>query len=273
MGTVTILGSGTLLPDDACRSAAHLVEDGAFRLLLDCGSGTVHGMPKHGVRWQELTHVALTHFHTDHIGDLPALLWALKYGVPGGRREALTLVGPAGLLRRLEAMAEAFGEFILDPGFPVEVVELEAGARWTDRGRDLELSTHATVHTTESLAYRIRGPSGQVGYTGDTGPHAPLGSFFRGVDVLVSECALPDDDAMEIHLTPRSVTALASAARPDLLILTHLYPGVEPGPLPDLVRALGYTGDVRVGRDGMRLSVPPEPRPDPDTSGPAVQPG
>ncbi|TVR64442.1 MAG: ribonuclease Z [Gemmatimonadales bacterium] len=250
---VTILGAGTLLPDDDHRSAGHLVEGEGFSLLLDCGSGVVHGFSRWGLDWSALTHVTISHYHTDHFGDLPALLWALRHGIQGGRKSPLTLLGPRGLGRRLEGLVGAFGEYILDPGFPLVVKELPERGRWEDPGRRFSLRSHPTPHTDESLAYRIETESGSLGYTGDTGPAPELGTFMAGVDLLVAECAFPSQDFPGMHLDPSAVSEIACAADPAVLVLTHLYPQVDRAGLPELVRSLGFPGKTLVARDGLRL--------------------
>lgn len=264
---VTILGSGVLLPDDTRRSAAHLVEGDGFVLLMDCGSGALHGMDRFGRDWQGITHLAISHFHTDHFGDLAPLLWALRHGLPQGRDEPLVLLGPTGFHRVLHALAAAHGAFILAPGFPIEVVELEREGTWVDpRGR-FTLRTHQALHTPEAVAFRVEGEpvtpskhgrpgsSWSVGYTGDTGPEPRLGDFFRGVALLIAECAVADPTDLQIHLSPRSASALARAAGPGLLVLTHLYPELDPDRLPDLMASEGYRGHVLTGRDGLTLEV------------------
>jgi ribonuclease BN (tRNA processing enzyme) len=252
---VVVLGSGTLLPDDRRRSAAHLVRTEEVRLLMDCGSGTVHGFDRHQVSWTDLTHVAISHFHTDHFGDLPALLWALRHGVPGGRAEVLTILGPRGLGRVMEGLAAAYGEYILDPGFPLEVVELSPGSeRNLNRGQAL-LRTHEARHGPEALAFRVESIGHAMGYTGDTGPLPALGAFFSGVDVLVSECAVADASSLGNHLDPRSVAAMARDARPAVLVLTHLYPEVQALELPAVLTDLGVSGQVIVARDGLRIRM------------------
>ncbi|TVR57557.1 MAG: ribonuclease Z [Gemmatimonadales bacterium] len=260
---VTILGSGVLLPDDTRRSAAHLVEGADFSLLMDCGSGALHGMDRFQKPWRGLTHLAITHFHTDHFGDLAPLLWALHHGIPGGRDEPLVLLGPPGFNRILGALAAAHGDFVLAPGFPLEIVELERNGRWDDpRGR-FALRTHPARHTPEAVALRlevegVRPHDGlSIGYTGDTGPDLDLGAFFQGVGLLVAECAVADPTELEIHLSPRSAAALAQVAEPALLVLTHLYPELDPDRLPDLLAREGYTGRVLTGRDGLTLTVGP----------------
>lgn len=250
---LTILGSGNLLPDDARRSPAHLLEIEGGLVLLDCGSGALHGMARDGRDWRRLTHILVTHFHTDHFGDLAPVLWALKHGLAEARETPLTLLGPPGFGRIVHALAAAHGDFVLDPGFPLRTVELEREGRWADPDLALEIETHPTAHTPESLAVRVGWAGHRMGYTGDTGPQPGLGGFFGGVEVLVAECAVADPTDLTNHLSPRSVAALAREAAPGLLLLTHLYPELDPAGLPDLVRTEGYTGEVRTGVDGLRV--------------------
>lgn len=234
---VGIIGSGVLLPDDAHRSYGHWVSAvatrgaeadvgaeagaGGVRLLLDCGSGTLHGMGRDGLPWQELSHMVISHFHADHIGDLAPVLWALRWGARGEdgrpRDRPLSVLGPVGLQERMEGLATAFGGWVLDPGFPLSVHEVEPGERWRDPAAGLELVAHAARHSPEALAWRVEARGVAVGYTGDTGPLPELGSFFRGVRVLVAECALRAPDDLDLHLSPVSLVGIAQAAAPDVL--------------------------------------------------------
>lgn len=250
---LTILGSGTLLPDDDHRSPAHLLEDGGSRTLLDCGAGCLHGFARHGLDWESLDRVVLTHFHTDHVGDLPALLWALRHGPRPPRERPLTVLGPPGLRRFMDALADAHGEWILDPPFPQEVRELRRRDEWIAPQGTARLRTAAAPHTDHSVAVRWEGSEATVGYTGDTGPSDELGGFLAGSHVLVAECALPDEAAPDNHLTPETAGALAARAGPEVLVLTHLYPPVRREGLPDLVARRGYTGISTVGRDGLAV--------------------
>lgn len=284
---VTILGSGTLVPDDARRSAAHLVEAEGIRLLMDCGSGTVHGFTRaraiestgsggssehdgpapaesaeatdrsrlSSPDWRALTHLAITHFHTDHVGDIPALLFALKHGVGDARVEPLTVLGPPGIRSFWSALTTAFGEHITDPGFPVDVVELERSDAWRSEDGRLTVRTHPTPHTAESVAFRVETGKGVVGYTGDTGPDEGLAKFFGGVDLLIAECSLPDPPGMTSHLSPLGVARLAGTARPGTVVVTHVFPNLDPARAPALIREAGYDGRVVTGYDGLTLDV------------------
>ncbi|HEX6938395.1 MAG TPA: ribonuclease Z, partial [Longimicrobiales bacterium] len=198
---LTIVGSGTVVPAGDRVCACYHVETPASRILLDCGPGALHHMARFGVAWGEVTHVVLSHFHTDHVGELPMLLFSLKHGLVERREQPLDVIGPVGTAGLLRRMADAFGEYVLDPGFPLRIREVQAGAAMALDGATA-LQARSVPHTTESLAYRLETADAALGYTGDTGPDDELGDFLRGVDLLLAECSLPDDGAIPIHLSP-----------------------------------------------------------------------
>jgi ribonuclease BN (tRNA processing enzyme) len=223
------------------------------RLLVDCGSGAVFRMAERGLAWQAITHVALTHFHADHICDVATLLFGWKYGMLPPRSRPAQLIGPAGLSARLAALMGAFGPALLDPPPPVNIVELQPGQEW-DLGDGLMLGVRKVPHTEESVAYSVSGHGRRVVVTGDTGFDAELGAWAVGCDVLVSECSLPDSLALPIHLTPRQCGALAAIARPGMLALTHFYPPVEGEPITAQV-AESFDGPVTRCTDGWSFEL------------------
>ncbi|MGH7474829.1 MAG: MBL fold metallo-hydrolase [Longimicrobiales bacterium] len=251
---LVVLGSGTvaLHPERVC--AGYYVEAGPHRILLDCGPGTPHQLARLRLRWDRITHIALSHFHTDHVAGLPLLIFAMRHGVPEPRSERLDLAGPEGASALIERLADAFGDYLRDPGFPLSITELAHGETWP-LATGIHLLAHRTPHTDASLAYRLETPDGAIGYTGDTGNSEELGAFFDGVDILIAECSLPDEAALENHLTPSRVAALARRAAPGLLLVTHMYPQLEAQDVPALIRAAGWDGGFDVAHDGMRIDV------------------
>ncbi|MGK7313163.1 MAG: MBL fold metallo-hydrolase [Candidatus Longimicrobiales bacterium M2_2A_002] len=250
---LTVVGSGTASPEAGRVCPGFWVEAGDERLLLDCGGGVVHGMARLAVPWPELDHLLITHFHNDHIGDIPMLLFALKHGVYPARNKPLTIWAPRGIRERLKAMEAAFGDHVADPGFPVVIREVSARASF-DVGR-VGVRASATPHTDDSLAYRLQQNGVSLGYTGDTGPSEAVGTFMKGVDVLVAECSLPDELAIETHLSPSSLAEMAARARPGRLVVTHVYPPLDVlGPV-DRVRAAGWDGPTVRATDGLEVDV------------------
>jgi len=250
---LVVIGSGTVAPSARRTAPAHWVEAGATRLLLDCGAGTLHRAATLDLPWHTVQHIAITHFHADHWGELPHLLFALRWGIEPARSAPLVVWGPAGLRARLEALARGFGDWVLEPGFPLAIRELAPGAA-AALADDVTLECHATPHTDESLAYAVRHAGCRLVYTGDTGPSDALARWAAGCDLLLAECSLPEERAIDVHLTPSRAGVMARDAQAKCLVLTHFYPAAE---AVDAARLAGqvFDGRVAAARDGDRFLI------------------
>jgi len=253
---LTALGTGTVALSRERSCAGYLLEAGAVRLLLDCGSGITHRLAELGDRWQSITHVALTHFHIDHHGDLPTLVFAWKYGMLPARAAPVDILGPVGTGALLERLAAAYGEWLTAPGFPVTVRELTPGDA-IDLGSELRLRCSAVPHAPESMAYSMERGGRRIVYTGDTGPSESLAAWARGCDLLLCECSLPASMGIAEHLTPEQCGDLAAAAAPKQLALTHFYPPVEHEDIGAIVAAR-YGGPVTLAFDGWYVDIEDE---------------
>src|ERR1041385_6151982 len=88
MDLVTV-GTGTVAPSAARTAPCHWVTRGDLRVLLDCGAGSLHRLAEFRLPWQHVTHVVVTHFHPDHWGELPMLIYSLKYTTEPPRKEPI----------------------------------------------------------------------------------------------------------------------------------------------------------------------------------------
>ena len=250
---LTTLGTGTAAPTANRVQSGHLVESGEIRLLMDCGSGVVGRMADLGIPWQDITHLAITHFHADHIVDVPTLLYAWRYGQLPSRSRGISIIGPVGTLAMLSAFAGVFGQGLLQLGFPISVQELAPGDGFA-LADDMRIECLKVPHTDESVAYSVERGGRRIVYTGDTGPDESLGRWAEGCDILLAECSLPDAMAIATHLTPAQCGALGAAARPEVLVLTHFYPPVEAADIRGEVGAQ-FGGAVALATDGWTLDL------------------
>lgn len=250
---LTTVGTGTAAPTAGRVQSGHLIEAGEVRLLMDCGSGVAARLADLSVRWQDITHLAISHFHADHVIDLPTLLYSWRYGDLPPRTRRLDVIGPQGTVRLLSRFAGVFGDGLLALGFPIAVRELAPGDGIT-LPDGVALRCVKVPHTDESVAYSVERSGRRIVYTGDTGPDAELGRWAKGCDVLLSECSLPDSMAMSTHLTPTWCGALGAAARPGLLVLTHFYPPVQAVDVRALVGA-AFDGPLALATDGWSLDL------------------
>jgi len=247
------LGTGTVALSPTRVCAGYLVEAGAIRLLADCGSGVVHRLVQQGQDWAGITHVAFSHFHTDHISDYATLVQAWRYGQLPPRSAPLTVIGPVGTGDLLDRMAALHGTWLREPGFVVTVVELAPGASY-GAGDGVEIACTKVPHTEESVAYSIRRGGRRLVYTGDMGYDAMFAEWARGADLLLCECSLPEAMAIDSHLTPARCGALAAAALPKHLVLTHFYTPVERTDIRGAVAA-HYAGPVTLAEDGSTFEI------------------
>lgn len=252
MELVTV-GTGTVAPSAERTAACHWVARDDLRILLDCGAGALHRLARFDLPWARVSHVVLSHFHPDHYGELPMLVYALKHTAVPPRREPLVVLGPPGVVRLVKALAEGFGPWLLDPGFPLAVLDLEHGEPFP-LGVDVTLELCRVPHTPESAAISLTAPEGRLVYTGDTGPSRDLERWAAGCDLLLAECSLPESMAMGIHLTPERAGEMAARAGAKRLVLTHFYPPVETSD-PAALAAARFGGAVTAARDGARFSI------------------
>ncbi|MEP7343720.1 MAG: MBL fold metallo-hydrolase [Gemmatimonadaceae bacterium] len=252
MRLVTV-GTGTAAPHPLRVQSSLYLEADDVRLLVDCGSAAVFRLASLGLPWQELTHVAITHFHADHTSDLATLLFAWRHGMLPPRQAPVTILGPTGISDLLARHAAALGASMLEavPGLRIE--ELVPGTP-VELGDTMTLEARKVPHTDESVAYSVSAKGRRVVVTGDTAFDPELAQWARGCDVFVCECSLPEVLALPTHLTPRQCGELAATVQPGLLALTHFYPPVESVDIVAEVRER-FGGNVVMCHDGWEHEI------------------
>ena len=241
------------MPDANRNSAGYFIEAQDSKIMLDCGAGTVHALARYRVPWEEMTHLFISHFHVDHVGELASLFQAFTYGIPGGRTSGLTVVGPSGLDRVIYGLKHAFGEKLFNPTFPVQFRLLPPGGH-IQLGRTGRLSVAKTPHTDESLAVRIDAPGASLCYTGDTAYSEELTAFFSEADLLISECSFRERREGVPHLSIGDAAMIASQAKVGRLIVTHFYFDVDEAALKAELQK-DYSGEILIGKDGMQIEI------------------
>jgi ribonuclease BN (tRNA processing enzyme) len=247
---VTILGSGTAVPDPDRFPSGVLVVHEATVVVVDMGPGVLRRLSQAGYHPGQITTVLLTHFHTDHTADLAALLFALRNPAFAGR-PPLVLMGSPGLRQLLDHLTHAW-PWLAPKGYPLEVAEISPGTFAID---DLEITAVPIQHTAASLAYRLTAPDGaSVALSGDADVCDGLAEVARGTDLFICEAAFPDGGHVEGHLTPSLAGAAAESAGTAKLCLTHFYPECAGHDLRAQA-ATAYSGDVVLAEDLMRFEL------------------
>ncbi len=257
---LTVLGSGTLIAQKDRSCAGYVLRQGNGRALLDCGPGCFLRLNQVGVAVTDISLILISHFHWDHVAELPAFLnslWLQREKAAG----RLSLVGPPGFSAWLDrVMADDRGWL---PDLDLGLHELnerpkELGALSVRAGR--------SFHTENSLSFRLENDEGTVlFYSGDMDYHASLLPLAAEADLAVVECSWPQQRRGDGHLDPRQASRFAAAARVRTLLLTHFYQEVAARSVIAQVRQ-EFPGSVLLAED---LHIYPIPCP----TSPAKTPG
>jgi ribonuclease BN (tRNA processing enzyme) len=248
---LTVLGSGTGVPNGERNSAGYFLETEEIRMMLDCGAGTVHALARYGVPWEQTTHLFVSHFHVDHVGEFASLMFAFRHGMKTQRSQPLELIGPQGLKDLVGALAQAFGPKLCNLSFPLVIREVSPGDT-LPIGIESSVSVAKTPHNQESICATVKTDGCKLCYTGDTAYDAGLIQFFQNADLLISECSFVARREGVPHLAIADAARIAEQARVKRLLVSHFYFDVEKSNLERQIRAV-FSGDLAVAHDGLTI--------------------
>ncbi len=113
---VCLLGCGGMMPLPYRWLTALMTRFNGSSLLIDCGEGTQVAIKEKGWSFKPIDVICFTHYHGDHISGLPGLLLTMGNA---DRTEPLTLVGPKGLERVVNALR------VIAPELPFQIKFIE----------------------------------------------------------------------------------------------------------------------------------------------------
>ena len=113
---VCLVGTGGMMPLPRRWLTALMTRYNGSSLLFDCGEGTQVAIKEKGWSFKPIDVICFTHYHGDHISGLPGLLLTMGNA---DRTEPLTLVGPKGLERVVNALR------VIAPELPFEIKFIE----------------------------------------------------------------------------------------------------------------------------------------------------
>ena len=252
----TVLGAGSILPRQGYGCAGYALRPApdAGVTLFDCGPGTLRSLAEAGMELAEVERIVLSHFHIDHCLDLFALGFARTN--PAFDAPPLELIGPAGLKRFVEKAGAALGNSPARGFDGVKFLEVEPAGKTASREFEAyRLSTVATYHTRQALAWRADLPDGRsVTFSGDTGEEPSVGTLAKETSLFACECSFPSELGQPNHLTPEGAARLAAHAGCERLLLTHFYPSMDPERARRDAAAV-FDGEILLAKDRASFEV------------------
>jgi ribonuclease Z len=275
MLTITLLGTGSPMPDPHRAGPATLISGAGEHYLVDAGRGVLMRMAAAGIGAGDLTAVLLTHLHSDHITDLNDVItsrWVMTL-----EPSPLTIVGPVGTREVVDHIIAALVPDIgyridhhddLAYGFPpVPVIEVDDGA--IDLGGAVEVACaptdHRPVHPTVGFRFDHGGAS--IVTAGDTVPCEGLDRLCHGAEALVHTVIRKDvienipverlRDTLDYHSSPAEAAQTAQRGGMATLVMTHYVPAFPSGGGDDwkALAAAHFDGGIELGDDLHRVEV------------------
>lgn len=290
--SVLLCGTGSPLPDKTRGGPCTLIAAGDRYYLVDAGIDAARNLRQWRIPLEKIQGVLLTHFHSDHIGELGEI--RLQTWV-SGRNKKLLVYGPPGVERVVNGFNEAYA---LDAGYrtahhgskmlPPDIVDMVArpvtfsgttGIILNQGG--LKITAIRVHHDPAKPAYGYRFDFGgrSIVISGDTAPDEDLARAAKDTDVLVHEALSPEmvgdigsaldahgewrpakimHDIPPYHTSPVDAARVANEAHARLLIYSHVIPVLPNGLAERLflhgVRSVRFSG-VRLGDDGLLVKL------------------
>lgn len=275
MLSVTLLGTGSPMPDPNRAGPATLVSTATDHYLVDAGRGVLMRLAAAGLGAGQLSAVLLTHLHSDHFTDLNDVIttrWIMTF-----EPSPLVVVGPVGTRDVVNHLLASLGpdtqyrmDHHKDLSFPppVEVIEVTSGP--VSVPGTAEITCEPTDHkpVEPSVGFRVDQDGASVVLAGDTVPCDGLDRLCAGADALVHTAIRKDVianvpiqrmvDTLDYHSSPEEAAQTAQRAGVETLILTHYVPALQPGDETQWREraSANFDGSIEIGDDLHRVEVP-----------------
>lgn len=278
-----VCGSSSPFPsEDRARPCLAVIAGGKF-YVVDTGPGSWNRMALLRIPAERIGAVLLTHFHSDHIGDLGEFnmqTWV------AGRPGPLPVYGPPGVERVVGGYTEAYA---LDNGYRVahhsaeflppekglmeaHAVDAHDGAKPLFTDGELRVTIFPVHHNPiePAVGYRFDYKGRSLVISGDTTKDPRLVAVARGADLLAHEAQNQElvarmaslageldrprlkkvlGDIPSYHTSPVEAAGIANEAGVKLLLMYHLTP-----PPPRAVEGVFLRGVKAVRPRGVALA-------------------
>lgn len=289
---VFFAGTGSPLPSAKRAQTSTAIIAGDHFFLVDAGTGSWENVQAAGIPGKRLAGVFLTHFHSDHIGDLSEVnlgSWVT------GRQAPLAVYGPTGVDEVIAGENEAFAldsnyrtahhgeEIAPTAGRGMRAFAFEASAPvvvFNEGG--LKVTAFPVKHdpVKPSVGYRFDYKGRSVVVSGDTAYSEILVAAAKGADVLIHEAQANHmvakmqaatakagnmttakilGDIPSYHTSPEEAAKAANEASAGWLVLTHFTPAPD-NPVAKRIFMRGVSKvrakNVKMAEDRMIILLP-----------------
>lgn len=247
---LTILGCHGWPPVGGAASG-YLVQHDGFTLWLEAGNGTMAKLQEH-VALDAVDAIAVSHAHGDHCADLGPYFTALAFGGQGSGVPIPLLAPPRFTQMQWGEETSSRTKTYLNDAFDQR--EVRGGDRLSLG--PLRITVVGVEHPNEAVGYRIEADGAVLAFSGDTGPSDAVLELARGADLFLCEATYqgPGPSEYPYHLSGEQAGAYAAASGVGRLVLTHLWPSLDPQVTLEQARE-AFEGEIVLAESGMTMEV------------------
>ena len=289
--TVVTVGTASPMPGERVQTGTAVFVNGHF-FMFDVGDGVVQKAENIGLPLNRLDGIFITHWHSDHMIDLPSLIsrsWLL------GRTNDLDLYGPDGTDTLNQAInqflhienkhrVDHHGSHIMDVSkaraIPHEFQNVPNQKEVIYNQDGITITAFDVNHEPiePAVGYVIEYNGKKVVISGDTKKNDLVIEMSKDADLLLHEVILSSllsqmetmlseqsmtrnatiiHDIQDYHTTPAEVAEIAAAANVKKLVLHHFAPAPDFKIVKNLYKQelKGYDGPIHFANDGDRIVI------------------
>ncbi len=291
---VYLIGSGGPINNNTRVAPCIAVMCAGEFFLFDVGPGSYRNVDLMRLPTIYLSAIFLTHFHSDHIGDLGE---ANVLSCAGGRTKPLDIYGPEGVEKVVNGFIMAYEQdtkyrndhhgdevFNLKAAIPISKTIKLPDPKEKELVFDkdgLKVYAFEVDHTpvVPALGYRIEYGGNVVVITGDTIKTENLVKHSKNADILFSEAISFDmidnalvalkrqnvtravkimTDIKDYHMSPVIAAELAKEAEVKKIVYVHVVPALQNEKIEQaFLKGVSdvFTGEVVLGKDMMKFRL------------------
>lgn len=285
------IGTASPMPGERVQTGTAVIVNGHF-FMFDVGDGVVIKAENMGLPLDRLDGIFITHWHSDHMMDLPSLIsrsWLL------GRTNELYLYGPDGTDTLNQAInqylhienrhrVDHHGTETMDVSkaraIPYEFKNIQGGKKVIYQRDGITITAFDVDHEPiePAVGYAIEYNGKKVVISGDTKKNDMVLEMAQDADVLLHEVILNSflkqmeahlkkagmtrnrkiiHDIQDYHTPPAEVAEIAAKANVKKLVLHHFAPPPDLRIIENLYKKelKGFDGEIHFANDGDLIII------------------